>query len=132
MYAHIQLGARNLPLMCAFYDQVLAHLGLERVVALENIGPAGLYWRRPGRRWPQFVINRPFDGMEAGVGNGTQVSFLADRRGTVDAMWAAALAHGGRDEGAPGLRARYAPDFYAAYCRDPEGNKLCFVHTDGS
>lgn len=40
------------------------------------------------------------------------------------------MVSGGTNEGAPGLRKQYAPDFFAAYCRDPEGNKLCFVHTD--
>lgn len=109
--------------MCAFYDQVLAQLGLQRA-------PCGIYGQRPGQRWPQFVINRPFNGLEAHVGNGAQVSFLVDRRGTVDAVWATALAHGRSDEGTPGLRPRYAPDFYAAFGRDPEGNKRCFIHTD--
>jgi hypothetical protein len=49
----------------------------------------------------------------------------------VDAAHAAALAHGGMDEGAPGLRTRYAPDYYGAYVRDPEGNKLHVVHRGG-
>ncbi|SEF34614.1 VOC family protein [Variovorax sp. NFACC27] len=129
MYAHIQLGVRNLVLMCDFYDRVLVHFGLERITALEKVGPAGVYWRRPGQRWPQFVINHPFDGREATVGNGSQVSFLADRRATVEAAWNTAMALGGSDEGPPGLRPCYASDFYAAYCRDPEGHKLCFVHT---
>jgi predicted lactoylglutathione lyase len=52
------------------------------------------------------------------------VSFLAESRAAVDAFHAAALAHGGTDEGAPGLRPQYGPTFYAAYIRDPDGNKL--------
>ncbi len=51
----------------------------------------------------------------------------APTRAAVDAAHAAALAHGGSDEGAPGLRTAYAPDYYAAYVRDPDGNKLHFV-----
>ena len=62
---------------------------------------------------------------------GSQVSFLTDSRATVDALWADALRAGATDEGAPGLRPQYASDFYAAYCRDPEGRKLCFVYTSG-
>lgn len=129
MFAHVQIGARDLRRMCAFYDRVLLHFGLTRAVPLEAVGPAGIIWRAPGRRWPQFVIGAPFDGAEATVGHGTQVSFLAVERVLVDVAWTTALANGAVDRGAPGLRVRYAPDFYAAYCLDPEGHKLCFVHT---
>ncbi len=64
------------------------------------------------------------DGAPATPGNGTMVSFLASSRAAVDAFHAAALAHGGTDEGAPGLRPQYGAQFYAAYVRDPDGNKL--------
>jgi hypothetical protein len=64
-------------------------------------------------------------------GNGMQVSFAAPTREAVDAAWRIALAHGGVDEGPPGPRPAYALDYYGAYCRDPEGNKLCFVHAGG-
>lgn len=129
MFAHIQLGARDLAALTAFYDPLLRCLGWERAVDPEAAGPAGVYWRRPGRRWPQFVLGTPFDGKPASVGNGTQVSFLAAGRQQVDELWRLALRSGAKDEGAPGLRPRYAEDFYAAYCRDPEGHKICFVHT---
>lgn len=129
MYAHVQLGVKDMVRMCDFYDRVLRHLGLVRAVEVATAGMAGVYWRRPHQRWPQFVINTPFDGQPSSAGHGSQVSFLADSRAIVDAAWAAALAHGGVDQGQPGLRPQYAEDFYAAYCLDPEGHKLCFVHT---
>jgi catechol 2,3-dioxygenase-like lactoylglutathione lyase family enzyme len=129
MYAHIQIGVKDLERMCRFYDAVLAHFGLQRAVDPSRAGPAGVYWQRPGQRWPQFVIGVPFDGEPPSVANGSQVSYLAASRRVVDAAWTTALAHGATDRGAPGLRPHYAPDFYAAYCLDPEGNKLCFVHT---
>lgn len=129
MFAHVQIGASDLRRMCVFYDRVLVHFGLERALPLDAVGPAGIIWRVPARRWPQFVIGAPFDGGEATVGHGTQVSFLAAERPAVDAAWRAAMLNGGVDQGQPGLRLRYAPDFYAAYCLDPEGHKLCFVHT---
>ena len=88
-----------------------------------------VFWRHADCRWPQFVVNEPFDGQPATVGNGSQVSFLTDSKATVDALWADALRAGATDEGAPGLRPQYASDFHAAYCRDPEGHKLCFVYT---
>lgn len=130
MFAHVQLGVGRIEAMTVFYDRVLGELGWRRVVALEDIGPAGVIWRRPGQRWPQFVIAAPLDGERATVANGSQVSFLAASRAAVDAAWHAALSLGAADLGAPGLRPRYASDFYAAYCRDPAGHKLCFVHTD--
>ncbi|MCE1191044.1 MAG: VOC family protein [Acidovorax sp.] len=129
MYAHVQLGVRNLRAMVAFYDAVLAEVGLSRFTSLERMGPAGVVWPNPGLRWPQFVLNEPFDGKPATTANGSQISLLCASRDEVDAAWNAALRHCATDVGKPGLRPRYAPDFYAAYCLDPEGHKLCFVHT---
>lgn len=130
MYAHVQLGVRNLRAMVAFYDAVLSEVGLSRFTDLERVGPAGVVWRKPGMRWPQFVLNEPFDGMPATTANGSQISFLCASRGEVDAAWNTAVGHSATDAGKPGLRPQYAADFYAAYCLDPEGHKLCFVHTD--
>ena len=129
MYTHIQIGARDWPRLVAFYDAVLAPLGLLRVNSIDSAGPAGVIWRPPTLRWPSFVVAPPFNGLPATWGNGAQVSFAAPSPLAVDAAWGAAIEHGGIDEGAPGLRPHYAPDYYGAYCRDPEGNKLCFVHT---
>ena len=132
MFSHVMLGARDLERLGAFYDAVLAPLGLVREAgAADDGGPAGISWVMPGRRWPIFVVQHPWNGEPATVGNGVQVSFAAATPEVVDAAWAAALANGGSDEGAPGLRPHYAPDYYGAYARDPEGNKLCFVHADG-
>ena len=129
MYAHIQLGVRDLEAMVSFYDAVLAELGIFRVNDLKELGPAGVIWRHSNRRWPQFVINHPVDGRLSTTANGSQVSFLAPSRSAVDAAWTSAISHSAKNLGEPGLRPRYAADFYAAYCLDPEGNKLCFVHT---
>lgn len=84
MYAHIQLGVNDLERMAAFYDATLRPLGLQRATPLERMGPAGLVWRTPGHRWPQFVIARPLDGGPAGAANGSQVSFLAQTQQAVD------------------------------------------------
>jgi catechol 2,3-dioxygenase-like lactoylglutathione lyase family enzyme len=129
MFSHIILGARDLTRLTAFYDAALAPLGLLRVDQPEDGGPTGAMWVMPGRAWPQFFVQLPWNGLPATWGNGTQVSFAAPSRVAVGAAWAAAIAQGGQDEGVPGLRPHYAPDYYGAYCRDPEGNKLCFVHT---
>ena len=131
MYSHIQLGARDLPRLAAFYDAVLHELGLERMPNDNDGGPPGAGWQVPGRRWPQFFVQEPFNGLPATWGNGVQVSFAARSRAQVDAAWKTAVQLGGQDEGAPGLRPQYSADYYGAYCRDPEGNKLCFVHAEG-
>ncbi|PVZ13543.1 MULTISPECIES: VOC family protein [unclassified Pseudomonas] len=130
MYSHIILGARDLPALIRFYSPVLQALGLERMEDEQDGGPEGAGWQLPGQHWPQFYLQMPFDGKAASVGNGTQVSFRARSRAQVDAAWAAACLGGGRDEGAPGLRPQYGPDYYGAYCRDPEGHKLCFVFVE--
>jgi catechol 2,3-dioxygenase-like lactoylglutathione lyase family enzyme len=82
-----------------------------------------------GRR-PLFVILRPFDGQPASPGNGTMAAFEAASRNIFDKAHAHALAHGGTDEGAPGLRPQYHPYYYGAYFRDPDGNKLWVVCHD--
>lgn len=133
MFSHIMLGARNLEQMGAFYDRVLAELGWQRGQTLDDGGqddggPRGAVWRVPGRPLPEFWIQQPWNGLPATWGNGTQVSFLADSRDAVDRAFATAIAGGGTDEGRPGPRPAYGPAYYGAYCRDPEGNKLCFVH----
>lgn len=128
MFSHINLGARDLARMTAFYDAVLAPLGLVRVDVEDDGGPPGAMWTLPGRHWPQFFVQLPFNGLPATWGNGTQVSFAAPSPAAVDAAWQALVDNGGVDEGEPGLRPNYAPNYYGAYGRDPEGNKLCFVH----
>lgn len=128
MFSHVMIGANDVEVMVAFYDAVLGTLGLTRARRQPASGPAGFIWQRHGERWPQFALRRPFDGRAATAGNGIQVSFAAASRQHVVAAWQIAIGNGGSDEGEPGVRPQYNEDFFAAYCRDPEGNKLCFVH----
>ena len=132
IFSHVMLGANDLDRMIAFYDAALAPLGLVRAITdLEgsHADRPGAAWTRPDAPWPQFWVQAPFDGRPASVGNGVQVSFLAHDRATVEAVHAAALAAGGSDAGPPGERPHYAPGYYGAYCRDPEGNKIHVVHS---
>lgn len=131
MYTHIQLGARDWNRQVDFYDAVLRPLGLRRENSPQDAGPAGVIWRAGDGRWPSFVVAPPFNGLPATWGNGCQVSFEAPTPQAVRQCWEEALRLGGTDEGAPALRPHYALDFYAAYCRDPEGNKLAFVCAAG-
>jgi len=130
MFTHIMIGAHDIPAMVAFYDAVLAPLGLQRTTDLAAIGPAGVIWQYPDQRWPQFALRHPVNGEPASAGNGVQISFRCPSRQAVRAAWETALRAGGDDEGAPGDRPVYSNDFYAAYVRDPEGNKLCFLHCE--
>lgn len=127
MFSHIMIGARDAAGLALFYDEVLSPLGLVRVGNSQSSN----IWHYPGQRWPLFAIRKPFNGLPATWGNGTQVSFSAPSREAVDQVWRAAIDAGGTDEGEPGLRPRYAEDYYGAYFRDPEGNKLCVVNVGG-
>lgn len=128
MFTHVMVGANDIKAMIDFYDAVLAPLGLQRTTGARDIGPAGVIWQYPGQRWPQFALRHPLDGQPATAGNGVLIGFQCPSRESVQQAWEAALHHGGSDAGAPGDRQLYSDDFHAAYARDPEGNKLCFLH----
>ncbi|MFN3319089.1 MAG: VOC family protein [Allorhizobium sp.] len=119
MFTYITVGINDLPRAIRFYDAVLATLGIERRETDEN--EAG--YATAGDNRCRFWINHPFDRRAATVGNGSMPAFDASSRAAVDAFHAAAIAHGGKDDGAPGIR-HFHPNFYACYVRDPDGNKL--------
>lgn len=126
MIGYVTLGARDMEASLAFYDAVLATLGWKRFARhgdFAGYGPGG-----DGSGQTVWVC-KPFDGEPAKSGNGVMLAFSGESRQQVDALYAAAMAHGGSDEGAPGLRDHYGPNWYAAYLRDPTGNKLAVVCT---
>ncbi len=124
MFTHFTLGTNDRPRAEAFYAAVLPPLGLELVKSVEDFFAYAADEQEP----PWLVINRPFDGLPATWSNGFHIALLARDEAAVQAFHAAALRSGGHDEGAPGLRPHYAPDYYAAYVRDPDGNKLQAVY----
>ncbi|MGH0038303.1 MAG: VOC family protein [Myxococcota bacterium] len=127
MLSHLTLGTNDLDRALAFYDRVLAPLGIARTATEPQYGYA--QYQREGQL-PVLFIGRAYDGQPASAGNGTHVAFLAPDTAAVDAFHAAALAAGGRDEGAPGPRPHYHAHYYGAYVRDPDGNKLqACLHT---
>lgn len=127
MFSHVHVGARDLNALVAFYEPLLAKLGFEQMPEGNGGQAKGVGWKYPYKRWPQFYVQGPENGLPSTWGNGMQVSFLVASQEEVQEIWHLAMKMGGADEGKPGFR-EYASDFYAAYCRDPEGNKLCFVH----
>jgi catechol 2,3-dioxygenase-like lactoylglutathione lyase family enzyme len=125
MFSHVTLGSADIRRAVAFYDPLLALLGLERQESDLELGFAGYAAARDTT--PQFWILLPIDRAPASVGNGVTVAFEAPDRATVDKFHETGLARGGTDEGPPGLRPHYHSDYYGAYLRDPDGNKLCCV-----
>ena len=125
IFSHLTVGSSDMDRSVRFYDAVLAPVGLVRLKsfrAASGYGPKDF----AGINLP-FWILRPQDRKVASAGNGVTVAFTVPSRAAVDAFHAAALANGGTDDGPPGLRTHYHPDYYGAYVRDPEGNKVCAV-----
>jgi catechol 2,3-dioxygenase-like lactoylglutathione lyase family enzyme len=116
VFSHVFIGAVDVAASAKFYDAVLGTLGVK------NLGPFG-DWVLYGRDKPAFVIARPGNG-EAPSSNGVTIGFAATTTAEVDAFHAAGIANGGTDEGAAGPRS-HLPGAYAAYLRDPAGNKIC-------
>jgi catechol 2,3-dioxygenase-like lactoylglutathione lyase family enzyme len=118
MFSHITLGTNDIERARRFYEPVMTALGIAQPFPMPG---ALVFGELTG---PKLFVVSPFDGAPATHGNGTHAAFLAPNHATVDAFHAAALAHGGSDEGAPGLRPHYHAHYYGAYVRDPDGNKL--------
>jgi catechol 2,3-dioxygenase-like lactoylglutathione lyase family enzyme len=131
MLSYVYFGTNNLEEAIAFYDAILKPLGMNRCVTGEpewdRVAAGWGMYEDGGARELAFWIGKPFDQKAASVGNGSMVAFSARSRQAVDEFHRAALAYGGTCDGPPGLRLHYAPDFYAAYVRDPEGNKVAAV-----
>ncbi len=128
MFSHITVGANYVARTALFYDAFFAPLGIARFWT-EKAGRI-VGWRRD-EAGARFFLCSPFNAEPASPGNGNMSAFSAPSREAVQLAYEAGLAHGGLDEGAPGLRAHYAPDYFGAYLRDPEGNKLHVVHRGG-
>jgi catechol 2,3-dioxygenase-like lactoylglutathione lyase family enzyme len=118
MLHHVSVGVRDVAKSAAFYDKVLKALGYKRVM---EVLPYGIGY---GDKHPEFWVQLPADQKAASVGNGVHISFAAPSKAAVKAFHAAAMANGGKDEGGPGPRPDYGPDYYGAFCRDVDGNKI--------
>ena len=125
MGCYATVGAKDAAASFAFYDVVLATIGWRSHMAFPG-------WRAysEGGSGQGFVfwVCTPFNGEPATSGNGQMTGFMVGSRAEVDVFHAAALAQGGTDDGAPNPRPQYGPNWYAAYVRDPSGNKLAVVH----
>ena len=123
MFSHIFVSVKDFDRALMFYTEVMIVLGNEARFCEPEIPWAG--WHSNDRSRPYFVICKPYDGQPHDPGNGQMVALLAKDRKTVEAAYQTALRCGGSSEGLPGLRPQYHANYYGAYFRDPEGNKLC-------
>ena len=115
MLGYVTLGTNDLARAAKFYDAITAELGVGRMMENEQF----IAWG--GHGGAGIGLTKPFDGKPATVGNGVMVALAAKDRAQVDRIYKLAMSLGAQDEGAPGDR---GGGFYAAYFRDPDGNKL--------
>jgi catechol 2,3-dioxygenase-like lactoylglutathione lyase family enzyme len=124
MIHHVSVGTNDLERSKRFYDAVLPIVGiLPLSVAQDGVGySCGTF---------HFSMQVPIDGKPASVGNGSHIAFGVENRRMVDRFYATALENGGSSDGEPGLRPDYDPNYYGAFVRDPDGNKLEAVTYSG-
>lgn len=130
MIAYITVGADDIARAERFYSAFLLPLGYE----LEKFHGDLSYIlpREPEQSFilPDFYVKSPFDGRPASNGNGVMIAFEAFNQKQVRDLHAAALTAGGSDEGQPGFRDSYGPNFYVGYLRDPQGNKIALFSSN--
>jgi catechol 2,3-dioxygenase-like lactoylglutathione lyase family enzyme len=117
MFDHISIGVRNIGKSKVFYDAALAPLGYR---CLSEGGDSLGYGKGAVALWIGLTDSPVPDDPKSGL----HVCFVAPDRESVARFHAAALVAGGRDNGAPGIRADYGADYYAAYVVDPDGYRL--------
>ncbi len=122
MIGYVTLGTNDLERAAKFYDPIAKEMGVGRMMEFDTFIAWGEFGGGAG-----IAATKPFDGGKASAGNGTMVAIEAKDKDQVQRLYDIALANGGTDEGGPGPRGE--PDengnvFYAAYFRDPDGNKL--------
>lgn len=118
MLHHVSIGVADVERAAKFYDAMLGTLGYKRTASY--LPHAVAY----GDRGYQFWVQLPSDKNPARAGNGVHIAFNAKSKRAVQSFHRTALEVGGTDEGAPGPRPEYTPDYYGAFVRDPDGNKL--------
>jgi len=118
MLHHVSVGVTDVSRAAKFYDAVLGTLGYKRV--MEFLPYALAY----GENHPEFWIQLPHDQKPMSIGNGVHLGFTARSKNQVHKFHEAALAQGGSNNGEPGPRPDYGPDYYGAFVFDLDGNKI--------
>ena len=118
MIDHVSIAVRDLNASERFYTALLATLGMSK---LREWPDAAIGF---GKKYPEFWINARADMAPIAANSGVHICLRASDAAMVDAFHAAALAGGGTSDGAPGYRAQYHANYYAAFIRDPDGNRI--------
>jgi catechol 2,3-dioxygenase-like lactoylglutathione lyase family enzyme len=121
MIDHVSIGASDLERAARFYEAVLGTLGYAKLA----VRPKTLGF---GKQYPEFWLNHRPSMTPVPADNGVHFCLRAKSREAVDAFHAAALAAGGFSDGAPGPRPEYHENYYAAFIRDPDGNRIEAVY----
>jgi predicted lactoylglutathione lyase len=119
MIGYVTLGTNDIQRAAKFYDELLAGMGAKRAMDSDSF----IAWATANA--PMLAVIKPFNKQPATAGNGTMVALAAGSKEQVDALHKKAMSLGAKDEGAPGPR---GDNFYGAYFRDLDGNKLAFFH----
>jgi len=128
MLDHIGIGCSDFEASRAFYEAALAPLGITRFMELTPEMTGGFHGIGMGTDGKPFF----WFGSGGARGTGMHVAFTAPTRAAVDAFYEAAMANGGRDNGPPGIRTHYHPDYYGAFVLDPDGiNVEAVCHAPG-
>ncbi|WP_108460056.1 VOC family protein [Devosia naphthalenivorans] len=120
MIDHVGLRSKQFDVLVAFYQAALGPLGYKIMMQFEGV--VGL-----GSEQPDLWISEAGDSPCGQI----HLAFVAGDRAAVDGAYAAAVANGATDNGAPGLRPHYTPTYYAAFVIDPDGNNLEYVCHNG-
>jgi catechol 2,3-dioxygenase-like lactoylglutathione lyase family enzyme len=126
MIDHVSIAVRDLAASATFYEGVLGAIGYARLV--DRSATVGF-----GKKYPELWLNHRPDMAMVAADTGVHVCLRAADAAAVDAFHAAALRAGAASDGPPGLRPEYTPNYYAAFIRDADGNKIevvTFVQTD--
>ena len=121
MIDHVGFAVSNIVKSRGFYDAALAPLGVEAMMTIppEQTSSGGTVIGYGKDDHPFFWI-----GDNERTGEGTHIAFRAESRAQVDAFYSAAMANGGRDNGPPGIRAHYHPNYYGAFVLDADGHNI--------
>lgn len=124
LMGHVSVGSNDFKKAVAFYDKVLKTIGATRIVEPHD---GAVAW---GRMYPEFWVQKPFNGKEAETANGVHFAFLALSKEMVDRFYEVAIAEGGLDDGKPGPRIEYSEAYYGCFVRDLDGHKIEAMYWD--
>lgn len=130
MIAYVTVGVDDIAAAKRFYQAILPVLGYGLIEDHRGLSYALPVPDGQHAVFPDFYVKPTFDGRPASAGNGNMVAFEACSQAKVRALHAAGLKAGGTDEGRPGFRAAYGPNFFVSYLRDPQGNKIAIFSSN--